>query len=66
MWHVGFDMCSILIWPPLRKKSAGSVPFGMSVIYLGLVVRGLFIVALDLFLLIVLGGCVDSLWVFFG
>lgn len=65
MWHVGFDMCSILIWPPLeKKKSAGSVPFDLSVIYLRLVVRGLFIVAWDLFLLIVLGGCVSSLWVF--
>ena len=57
MFH--FDLATL-------EKSAGSVPFGMNVIYLGLVVRRLFIVALDLFLLIVLGGCViDSLWVFF-
>ena len=41
--------CSILIWPPL-EKNAGSVPFGVSVVNLGLAVRRRFIVALDLFI----------------
>ena len=36
MWHVGFDMCSILIWPPLEKKCRfGSLRFECGLLGVG-------------------------------